>query len=326
MPELGPWGGGNSWLKNLISFFEFKKIRYNFKLTKKTSCIFIVNVKSFFFKKNFFYYLKKKKYNFNYEDLVKFKIKNPQIPIILRVNDTDIARGSNYIDLNTLSVSKISDITIFISNWVKNYYLKKKIKYNKSYVIENFANYKNFNSKKKKYWNKKQTFKIATHHWSSNYQKGFYKYRALDQILFEKKINNIKFFIIGNVPKNINWKVAKIIKPLPEKEVSKKLKNYHAYITGAKNEAGAFHVIEALQSGLPVIYFNKSGNIKELVGKDYGIQVKSNQILNTINILRNKYFFYIKNLLHLNSFAEKNYNNMLELYFNIIINCCDEKK
>ena len=58
--------------------------------------------------------------------LVKFKIKNPQIPIILRVNDTDIARGSNYIDSNTLSVSKISDITIFVSNWVKNYYLKKK--------------------------------------------------------------------------------------------------------------------------------------------------------------------------------------------------------
>ena len=149
----------------------------------------------------------------------------------------------------------------------KEIFLKKKLKPKKYNVIENIANHKLFNLNKKKFWKKNQTFKIVTHHWSTNFQKGFAEYLVLDRSLATNKDKKINFYIIGNTPRNLNWKSAKLIKPLRDKMLANKLKKFDAYISGAKFEAGANHVIEALQCGLPVMYFKNSGSIEEQVKK-----------------------------------------------------------
>ncbi len=309
-------GGGDNFSKNLIKFLEKKKQRVNFKLSKKTKLIFINNSKSFFFKKDLRYFLNRKRYYFNFEELLSFKKKNPHIPILHRINDTDIARKSNFIDKNIFQINELSDFTIFISSWVKKYFFKKKLRPKNFMVINNIANHSLFNIKNKIFWKKNKIFKIATHHWSNNFQKGFEEYLTLDNLLFSKKEAKIKFYIIGNVPPQSKWKFAKIIKPLNDKKLANKLKSFDGYISGAKYEAGGYHVIEALQCGLPVIYFPNSGNIKEIVGNKYGLKTDKKNILKNIKKLKNKYPFYKKKIVKYLKFV--NQEDMYMSYYQII--------
>lgn len=309
-------GGGDNFSKNLIKFLEKNNQQVNFKLTKKTKLIFINNSKSFFFKKDLKYFLKKKRYYFNFEELSKFKKKNPNIPILHRINDTDIARKTNFIDKNVLKINDLSDFTIFISNWIRKYFFLKKLRPKKFSVIPNIANSSLFNFKSKTFWKKGKTFKVVTHHMSSNFQKGFGEYLKLDKLLFLNKEYKIKFYVIGKVPAKSNWKSAKIIKPLVDKEVANKLKTFDGYISGAKYEACANHVVEALQCGLPVVYFANSGSIKEMVGNKYGLKTDKKNILNSLNRIKKKYPYYKKNIVK--DFKLANHEDMYKNYYKIM--------
>ena len=314
----GSAGGGNNWSNQFIKYLKKRKYQINYKLSKETSCIFINNSKSFFFEKDLIYFLKKKNYYFNYKDLAKFKKKYPKIPIIHRINDTDAHRKSNFIDSNMMKISAISDFSIFVSNWIKEYYFKKGIIVKKFKIIRNIANPKIFNLNKKTFWKKNTIFKIVTHHWSNNLAKGFHRYQALDSIIEKKKIKNINFFIIGNTPKNITWKICKIINPISGKKLATKLKSFHGYIAGSRYEASAFHIAEALQCGLPIIYFKDGGSAKEQINNRYGLMSNDKEILNNISILKKKYFLFVKNLKKYNYTIVKKNKMMLDSYLKVI--------
>ena len=309
-------GGGNAWAAQCINHLKKKNYQISHKLSRDASCIFINNSKSFFFEKNFKYFIKKKTYHFNYSDLEKFKKKYPKIPVIQRVNDTDAHRKSSFIDDNMMKVNAISDFTIYISSWVRKYYLKKGMNPKKFRIINNSSDAKIFNLNKKIFWKKNSPFKIGTHHWSDNLAKGFNEYQALDRIIYEKKIRDIEFFIIGNVPAEMQWKATKIIKPLSGKKLSTKLKSLHAYITASKYEASGFHAIEAMQCGLPVLYFKNSGGIADMVNNKYGLIANNKELLKNVLMLKKKYFLFIENI------KKKNFSLqtkiMLDSYLEII--------
>ena len=317
-------GGGNAWAVQCINHLKKKNYQISHKLSRDASCIFINNSKSFFFEKNFKYFIKKKTYHFNYDDLKKFKKKYPKIPVIQRVNDTDAHRKSSFIDDNIMKVNAISDFTIYVSSWIRKYYLKKGMKPKKFGIICNSSDPKIFNLNKKIFWKKNSPFKIGTHHWSDNLAKGFNEYQALDRIIYEKKIKDIEFFIIGNVPAQMQWKATKIIKPLSGKKLSTKLKSLHAYITASKYEASAFHAIEAIQCGLPVLYFENSGNIAQIVNNKYGLITNNKDLVKKVLTLKKKYFFFVKNIKKINTNLQNKI--MLDNYYKIIKNNLKDSK
>ena len=60
-------------------------------------------------------------------EIYNYKLKNPHVKIIQRINDTDIARPLDKpwrVEM-LLQANKIVDHTIFISEWVKNHYIEK---------------------------------------------------------------------------------------------------------------------------------------------------------------------------------------------------------
>jgi hypothetical protein len=293
-PINGPWGGGNSWLVEFIEYARSKGLKVNFQLSEKTKCIFIVNFKSINFKKNFFF-KNKNKITFNLLELEDFKKKFPNVPVIVRVNDTDLPRKTNFIDKNFLRINKISSHNIYISKWLRNYFIKKiNIKYKKKNTIIKITPNKKIFFIKKNFWSyKSKTIKIVTHHWSDNkHQKGFDRYLFLDNLLFKKKIKNIKFLIIGNIPKDVHFKFAKIYPPLSGMDLAKKIRSADIYFTGTRYEAGGSHVAEGLSCGLPIIYYKNSGGIKELV-QNCGVETNNKNILRSINKIKNNYSSFI---------------------------------
>ena len=49
-----------------------------------------------------------------------------------------------------------------------------------------------------------QKVKLVTHHWSSNWNKGFDTYKRIDELINDEYWSNkIEFTYIGNVPKNL---------------------------------------------------------------------------------------------------------------------------
>jgi hypothetical protein len=317
-PVETPWGGGNQWLYQFIEYAKSKGFKVNFQLNAKTKCIFVVNYKSINVKKNFFFKYKNK-ITFNLKELENFKKKFPNIPVIVRVNDTDLPRKTDFIDTNFLRINKISSHNIYISRWVRNYFLRKINIKNKTKhtTILMEANKKFFFIKKKFRTVKSKTIRIVTHHWSNNaYQKGYDRYLFLDNLLFKKKIKNIKFLIIGNVPKNISFKTAKIYPPLFQFDLAKKIRSSDIYFTGARFEAGGNHVIEGISCGLPVIYYSNSGGIVEY-SKNFGIETNNRNILRSIMKIKNNYSSFILKIKK----KYKNSNaNMNDQYLKIIDN------
>jgi hypothetical protein len=319
-PINGPWGGGNNWLVQFIEYVKLKGFKVNFQLSKKTKCIFIVNYKSINVKKNFFFKYKNN-ITFNLLELEDFKKKFPDVPVIVRVNDTDLPRKTSFIDKNFLRINKISNHNIYISKWLRNYFLKKINIKNKNNTVTYVKADKKIFFIKKKFWSyKSKTIKIVTHHWSNNeYHKGYDRYFYLDNLLFKKKIKNIEFLIIGNIPKDIHFKFAKIFPPLFKMNLAKKIRSADIYVTGSRYEAGGNHVAEGLSCGLPVIYYKDSGGIKELV-QNCGVETNNRNILRSINKIKNNYSSFIlkiKKKYNSNANTNHQYLKIIENYIKI---------
>ena len=180
-----------------------------------------------------------------------------------------------------LKANNVADYTIFVSSWIKNLY--SKLGHNKpSSVILSGSNTKIFNRNDFNTWDKNRKFKIVTHHWGSNWNKGFDAYKKLDDLLIDNFWSQkIEFSYIGNLPKKFNFINSKHIKPLSGMELSKELKKNNLYITGSLNEPSGNHHIEASQCGLPVLYIN-SGGVTEYC-KEYGVEFNIDNLEEKLN-------------------------------------------
>jgi glycosyltransferase involved in cell wall biosynthesis len=200
-----------------------------------------------------------------YKSYLKSNGKN--VKVVHRINDSDIARGTNFlVDLNIKANSIIADQTIFISEWLQNHYIEKGFTKN-SVVIRNGCNKDWFFPAVSKNEHHEK-IKVVTHHWSDNYNKGFDAYIELDKQLSFR--NDIEFTYVGRYYKGYTPKNTVIIDPLYGKALGEELRKHDVYLTSAKYEACGMHHIEASACGLPVIYHQDGGGINEMC-KKHGI-------------------------------------------------------
>ena len=164
---------------------------------------------------------------------------------------------------------------MFVSKWLQNIYLNLGMNEDKTSVIMSGSDNSIFNSYGRTQKPADRKFKVVTHHWSSNWMKGFELYLKLDKQLNDPVLKNkIEFTYIGNVDKNYSFKNTNLIAPLSGLELANELKEHDIYITGSLNEPSGNHHIEAALCGLPVLYIN-SGGIPEYC-KDFGIEITHN--------------------------------------------------
>ena len=129
---------------------------------------------------------------------------------------------------------------------------------------------------------------IATS-WSSNMMKGFGDYLFLDENL---DFSTFEFTFVGNSP--YHFKNIKIVPPMTSKALGALLRKQDIFVTASVNDACSNSVIEALHSGLPVVYV-QSGGHAELVKRNGLPYTNKRELLFAIQEVSENYEKYSQN-------------------------------
>ncbi len=250
----GPWGGGNAFAKNLSSFLIESGHEVVYKLVDKDIDIILLTEPRKLSETS----------SFNHKDIKEYlNVVNNNSIVFHRINECDQRKATNYINEYLIKSNSVADVTIFVSEWLKDLYVEEGIRKENLHTIMAGANREFFNPENLKLWNKNEKLKIVTHHWGTNKNKGYKVYEYIDKLIstnFWK--DRIEFTFIGNLPKNYDLTNSNIITPLYGNELGDELKKNHLYITGSLFEPSGNHHIEAGQCGLPILYI-KSGGTSE---------------------------------------------------------------
>lgn len=304
-----PYGGGNSFVKNLCE--RLTQDGHHVVHTLQDNDIDIIllinplktSERATFNNVDIEYYL-----NFINENAISFQ----------RFNDCDERKDSKNINSKLIKKNKPIDINLFVSSWLKDIF--RVITLNKpSEVILGGPDRKIFNQVNKSKWNKQFPIKLVTHHWSNHKNKGYETYQYIDKLLEREDLKNkVEFTLIGNIPSEYNFRNTKLIPPLSSKELSTELKKNNIYITASKNEPSGNHHMEAALTGLPILYLD-SGGVTEYC-KNYGLSFTEENFLDMFEKLIEDFEIYSKNLETYPYDFEYVYKSLISIFNNSIIN------
>jgi hypothetical protein len=301
----GPFGGGNAFIRNLAEYLSLNGIEVvNHLKDKDIDFILLVNP-----------LIGSSTSTFDHLDILKYqKYVNPKSISIQRINECDERKKTNFVNRKIIESNKYVDITIFVSDWLKELFLDAGLHSENSFVIKGGPSRKLFNTTLKKRWNNNEKLKIVSHHWSGNWMKGFDTYKKIDQLISKKKWHDkIEFTYIGNLPNNFKFKNTNYFEPLKESDISIELKKHHLYVTGSINEPSGNHHMEAAMTGLPILYIN-SGGIPEYCNS-FGVEFELENIEDSLeNLIKNydKYYENLKNYPYSFENAAKEFLNIIE--------------
>ena len=258
----GPYGGGNQFANALEKYLSAKGHEIFRTLVSNIDVILIVSSKTH-----------PVTTSYTIEEISEYTKLNPNTIVVQRINTCDEQRGRDLgINRALLDANRLADYTVFVSSFIQELYKKHGMDMSKPYgIILNSADEEIFNPMGSAEWDGKEKLKIVTHHWSTNYMKGFDIYERLDQLLDISPFKDLfEFTYIGNIPLGVDFKNTQVIPPLYGPELASAIKQHHIYLTAARHEPGGNHYVEAMQCGLPVLFL-RSGSLPEYCAP-YGVE------------------------------------------------------
>ena len=195
---------------------------------------------------------------------------NSDCIVIHRINECDERKDSKGLNSLLRYSNGIADHTIFVSSWLRDLHLSQGMEAYPNTVILNGPDQNIFNPNGYRNWSGSGPIKLITHHWGSNWKKGFDIYQRIDELVGKRWKGLFEFTYIGNLPEGFFLSNSSYQRPLSGKPLADAIKRNHVYITGSINEPGGSHQSEGLLCGLPVLY-RDSGCLQEYCD-DYGIK------------------------------------------------------
>jgi glycosyltransferase involved in cell wall biosynthesis len=193
--------------------------------------------------------------------------RNPDLRIVQRVDGAAQDYGRDpAVDQMQLAVSRLSDLTVFQSEYARTATLERfRVIAHDGPVIHNPVDLDCFRPDGERL-PLTGSSRVASVSWSTNPKKG-------SAAVYDTARRNpdITFYLCGrydNVPVLPNVKPLGV---LDRDSLATTLRSCDALLTYSENEACPNHVLEALASGLPVLY-RDSGAMKEIIG-DAGLEV-----------------------------------------------------
>ena len=250
-PRKGPYGGGNLFVRELSIVLENLGHKVTFLPDRDSDILFLIDPRP-------------DAMGYSINEAVQIKNFNPKVKIIQRINECDARKNTEHMDPLLLQCSQLIDHTVFVSEWMQNYFLTKGWLCQSHTVLKNgVADYfLSLGKDKKSTKNKK--LKIVTHHWSNNILKGFDVYNFLDYLCSRR--NDIEFTYIGR--HRDTFSNTKCIPPLSGPDLAKELSLHDVYISGSRFDPGPNHILESIAVGLPTYVHSEGGGAVEFAGQE----------------------------------------------------------
>lgn len=310
--QTGAFGGGNQFAVSLSRFLLQKGVDIVYDLKDDNIDLILLTEPRKYLRIS----------AFDNVDILKYLLKKRDTLVVHRINECDERKGTRGINKFLIHANLYTDHTIFIGTWLANLYIKNRFPHKNYSVILNGADSKIFNRERRKKWERGFPIKIVTHHWAGNWFKGFDVYCFLDNLLEKPNWKGkIEFTYIGNLPKNIKFKNAKIVPACYGEELASRIKENHIYLTASLNEPAGMHHIEGALCGLPLLYRN-SGSFSEYCS---GFGVSFNGVddfeASLLNIMDN-YVLYFNKMSEYSNTAEK----MCEQYYSLFLSLLEKRE
>jgi glycosyltransferase involved in cell wall biosynthesis len=275
-PVRAPWGGGNQWLEQMIRQLRAHGCSVRFALDADVECVVIADPRAH------------AGVTFDVASIAAFRARHPRVPCIHRVNDNDKHRGSDFRDAVQAAANRIADHTVFISEWLREYEADRWFDRSRPHsVILNGADPSLFHPRGGADWTPPEPFRLVTHHWSNDWNKGFDVYAELDRLIAEGVLPGVELWVIGRWPDRVRWQSARTFPPMHGGALADLLRQCHGYITASRWESGGMHFIEGLQCGLPLLYHPDGGGVVEL-GRRFGVAI-GGDVAAGVRALRDRY-------------------------------------
>jgi len=284
-PNRSPWGGASPFVWQLEAIMKRRGWRVQYSLSPTPDVVFVIDPR-----------MDHPKKKFGLEELRVFRKKNPEVPILHRINECDQRKGTDFMDELLRQTSELCDYTVFIAEWLRDYFIDRWFDPVRPHsCIYNGADpviYHPFGTVAP---NPDGPLKIVTHHWSDNELKGFDVYEKVDHLIADGKLPGFSLRVIGRWPKSVKWRSAELIGPMTGRPLAQKLRECHIYLTASRWEPCGMHHVEGAQCGLPLVYHEEGGGIVE-AGLKYGIGYRDDpsealrQMASNLLEFRNKLF------------------------------------
>jgi glycosyltransferase involved in cell wall biosynthesis len=192
---------------------------------------------------------------------------NPGVRIVQRIDGSakDYGRGDDA-DQRQAQVNRLADLTIFQSHYAKFATREKfKVVTQDGPVIYNPVDLIMFTPEGRGR-PLEGNLRVICVSWSTN------PYKGSSEIYAVARLNlDVDFYLCGNFLDTPELDNLHNLGVLDRKQLAEILRSCHALLTFSRNEACPNHVIEAMASGLPVLFLD-SGAMKEIVA-DCGLAV-----------------------------------------------------
>lgn len=260
MPTRGPWGGASPFVAQLSACLWDRGWKVVFDLKGEVDAVLVIDPRHDHPAKRF-----------GLRELIPFRASHPEVPILHRINECDQRKATNDIDELLRRTHLLSDWTVFISEWLRDYFTERWFDPSRPHsVIYNGADPKIFHPFGNRPPSGNEPVRIVTHHWSANELKGFDVYREVDRLIASGELSGFEFHVIGRWPAGLEWKAAKTRAPLAGRPLAAALRDCHLYLTASRWEPCGMHHVEGAQCGLPLVYHEDGGGIVE-AGKHHGV-------------------------------------------------------
>lgn len=252
-PVIGPYGGGNLFVKSFLKFMP--DFGHEFPMSQgmniNPDVILIAGLQNV------------DEEQISAEQAIMYKMYvNPDCKLVVRVNENDARKGTNHVDNMLLTVSEHVDGTVFVSNWLRDYFMEKGWKCSDNTVIVNGVDANVFKPAPKLNNGK---VNIVAHHWSDNPLKGADVYEKLDELVGQHP-EKYTFTYIGR--HRCSFKNTNVIRPLYGKYLGDELGKYDVYVSASRFDPGPNHIIEPISCGIPTFVHVDGGGCVEFAGEN----------------------------------------------------------
>ena len=140
---------------------------------------------------------------------------NSQAIVVQRVNDNSSSRDSDFRSRRLAFANHCAHQTVFVSNWLQEDYERDGFSLIEPVVIHNGADRAVFHGVGGRIWDGNEKLRVVTHHWSTNWKKGFDVYREIDVLLNQQRYRELfDFTFVGRVPSNVQFRNTRVVAPL----------------------------------------------------------------------------------------------------------------